>query len=84
MSTLDIIATVAGFCTTISFLPQVIKVYRTRHTKDLSLPMYIIFSFGLLMWICYGIFMHSWPIVLANGLTLVLSIYILTMKVIYR
>ena len=84
MSQVDLIAGIAGACTTVSFLPQVIKVYRTRHTKDLSLPMYIIFSLGVLLWTRYGILINSWPIIIANGITLMLSVYILAMKIRYK
>ncbi|MFH1190534.1 MAG: SemiSWEET transporter [Candidatus Omnitrophota bacterium] len=84
MGHLDMIATVAGICTTVSFLPQVIKVYRTRHTKDLSLTMYVVFSCGVFLWFVYGAHIHSWPIMIANGVTFILSMYILAMKVKYR
>ncbi len=84
MNELDLIASIAGMCTTVSFFPQVIKVYRTRHTKDLSMTMYIIFSCGVFLWFIYGAFMHSWPIMIANGVTFILSAYILAMKLKYR
>ena len=81
---MNLIATIAGICTTASFLPQVIKVCRTRHTQDLSLPMYVIFSCGVFLWMCYGILMRSWPIMIANGTTFILSVYILAMKIRYK
>ena len=79
-----LLASMAAICTTVSFLPQVFKVYRTKHTKDLSLPMYIVFSIGVLLWACYGVATQSWPIIIANSVTLLLSLYILTMKLKYK
>ena len=84
MTNTGIVGTVAAVCTTISFLPQVMKVYRTKHTSDLSLPMYIIFSIGVFMWMCYGFLTGSLPIILANAITLVLCTYILAMKMTYK
>ena len=84
MDSITFIGSIAALCTTISFLPQVIKVRRTRHTADLSLPMYVIFSLGVLLWTCYGVMTGSWPIMLANTITLGLSLYIVAMKVKYK
>ncbi len=78
------VGSIAAFCTTVSFLPQVIKIYRTKHARDLSLPMYIIFSIGVLLWVCYGILTRSLPIIAANGITFLLCIYILVMKIRYK
>ncbi len=55
MSMLDFLGYVAAFCTTISFLPQAIKVIKTRDTESLSLAMYVIFTFGVGLWLAYGI-----------------------------
>ncbi len=84
MTHISFIGTIAAICTTISFLPQVVKVYRTRHTSDLSLPMYIIFSFGVFLWMCYGFLTAFLPIILANAVTLVCCVYILAMKIKYK
>jgi len=77
------VGSIAAFCTTVAFLPQVVKVYRTKHARDLSLPMYVIFSFGVLGWLVYGFLDNSLPIIIANIITLVLALYILGMKVKY-
>lgn len=71
----------AAACTTISFLPQVIKTYRTRHTKDLSLAMLALLTFGVSGWTIYGVLNDDVPIVMANAVTLVLVAYILIMKI---
>ena len=74
----------AAFCTTISFLPQAIKVYKSRSTKDISLYMFLIFTIGTSCWLIYGVIISSVPIILANALTLVLSIFILVYKIKYK
>lgn len=70
----------AAFCTTIAFLPQVIRTWRTRSTRDLSLPMFLIFTTGIFLWLVYGLAMRDLPLILANGVTLVLSGTILFFK----
>jgi MtN3 and saliva related transmembrane protein len=83
MDSITFIGTVAGFCTTISFLPQMIKIHRTKSAHDLSLLMFIIFAFGVFSWLCYGILTKSMPIIAANCITLLFSAYILFMKIKY-
>ena len=80
----ELIGAIAAVFTTLSFLPQVIKVYKTRHTSDLSLPMYVIFSLGVFLWMCYGFFAGSLPIMIANAVVLVFCTYILAMKIVYK
>jgi len=84
MSQIDIIGMIAGTCTTIAFLPQVIKIARTKHTHDLSMPMYVIFSIGVFMWLYYGVITNSLPIIAANGVTFIMSLYILAAKLRYK
>jgi MtN3 and saliva related transmembrane protein len=84
MDSVTLIGSVAAICTTISFVPQVIKVYRTKETRDLSLLMYAVFSVGVFLWFCYGIMIKSMPIVIANFVTLTFSLFILAMKVKYK
>lgn len=81
---MNVVGIIAGICTTTAFLPQVIKIMRTRHTRDLSLPMYAIFSFGVGMWTYYGFVTRSIPVVAFNSVTFILSLYILFAKVIYK
>lgn len=78
---LDIIGTIAAACTTISFIPQVVKVYRTKHTSDLSLPMFLIFQVGVFVWIYFGYLVGSRPVILANAIIGVLCFYIIFMKI---
>ena len=74
----------AGTLTTISVLPQVIKTYRTKNAKDLSIVTFSVFSGGVFLWLVYGIVVGEWPIILANGMTLILSFMIIAMKVRYK
>jgi MtN3 and saliva related transmembrane protein len=71
---------IAAILTTISFLPQVFKVWRTRSAKDVSLGMYFMFSAGVALWLVYGVLIESWPVILSNLLTLVLAGAVLVMK----
>lgn len=80
----ELIGLIAGACTTLAFLPQVLQVWRTRSTRDISLGMYIIFCCGLSLWLFYGYMMGAISIVLANALTLILAFTILIMKLLWR
>jgi MtN3 and saliva related transmembrane protein len=71
----------AATATTVSFIPQAIKVIRTRDTQSISLWMYILFSFGVMLWLMYGILLRALPIILANAVTLFFSAIILFYKV---
>jgi MtN3 and saliva related transmembrane protein len=72
---------IAAFCTTMAFLPQLIKVLKTNDTKSLSLGMYSVFVFGVLLWLLYGIAKLDWPIIVANAFTLLFASIILIAKV---
>jgi len=84
MDKINLIGAAAAVCTTVSFLPQVWRIHRTRRTHDLSLPTYVIFSFGVFMWLCYGIMTESLPMIIANGLTFLFGLYIVAMKLKYK
>jgi len=71
----------AAFCTTSSFLPQAIKTIRTKDTSSISLAMYVLFTFGTLMWLVYGLASSNLPVSIANGITLVLASIILFYKI---
>ena len=80
MNIIDWIGSIAATLTTISFVPQVWQVWRTRHTKDISLGMYATFTVGVAMWLLYGILLGSWPIIIANSITVCLAGAVLLMK----
>ena len=65
----EIIGLIAAVCTTFAFAPQVMKVWKTKQTKDLSLRMYSIMFLGILLWLVYGILIDSLSIILANVVT---------------
>ena len=71
----------AAFCTTIAFIPQAVKVYKTKHTKDISLSMFSLLNFGFIIWLWYGILIVSFPIIIANSVTIVIAIYIFIYKI---
>jgi len=77
----DLIGTMAAVCTTAAFIPQAILVYKTRDTKSISLPMYLVFNFGVICWAIYGFLIKSNPILSANIITFIFAFYILIMKV---
>ena len=79
-----ILGIMAGTLTTIAFIPQVIKIYKMKDAKDLSITTFCIFSLGVFLWLIYGIVTREWPIVLANGFTLVLIFMIIAMKIKYH
>ena len=74
----------AATLTTCSFVPQLTKVWRTKSAGDLSSGMFGAFSLGILLWLVYGVLRHDLPVIIANGVTLVLSVAILALKVRYR
>jgi MtN3 and saliva related transmembrane protein len=71
----------AGLFTTVAFIPQLVRASRSRSTKDLSLPMFLIFTTGVLLWLIYGVAIRSAPVIAANGATLVLAGAILVLKI---
>jgi len=71
---------IAGLLTTLSFVPQMLRAWKTRSTADLSLTTIVVFSIGISLWIVYGSIIHSMPIVLWNVVTLSLNLGILIAK----
>ncbi|MEX2162976.1 MAG: SemiSWEET transporter [Sulfuricaulis sp.] len=74
----------AGTLTTVAFVPQVVKIWKSKHARDISSGMFAIFSLGVLLWLFYGIQIEAWPVIFANALTLGLSLTILVFKIKYR
>lgn len=75
---------VAGILTTIAFVPQVLQIYKTKSAKDVSLAMFLLFTLGVLLWLVYGISANALPVIIANSITLILSMVILFFKFKYR
>jgi len=84
METVNILGTLAGTLTTVAFVPQVLKTWRSRCAKDISSGMFLIFTLGVLLWLVYGLYISSWPIIIANAITLILAGAILAMKVYFH
>ena len=82
------IATIIGICatvaSTVSFVPQAWKIIKSRQTHDISTAMYAVTVIGFGLWMAYGVVLVQWPLILTNGLCLVLSAFILTMKILPR
>ncbi len=80
MDTTTILGYVAGAVTTTSLVPQVVKIWKTKSARDVSLGMFLIFSIGISLWIAYGFFLHSMPIIIANAVSLLLGFIVLGLK----
>lgn len=76
----DLLGYLAACCTTGAFLPQVLQAWKTRDTRAISLPMYLVFVIGVLLWLIYGLQIGNWPMTIANMVTLVLAGSVLVMK----
>ena len=74
----------AAIITTTSFLPQVYKTWKSKDTKALSLTMYITFFIGVTLWMIYGIYLNSWPMILANLITGVAVLVLIGLKLKYK
>jgi len=79
----ETIGYVAATLTTIAFIPQAWLTFRARKAHGVSGATYTLFSVGVALWLLYGLLLSAWPIVVANGITLVLALFILGMKVRY-
>ncbi|MGP8072938.1 MAG: SemiSWEET family sugar transporter [Thermoplasmata archaeon] len=77
---ITLIGLLAGTMTTGAFVPQVIRVWRLKRADEISLTTFLVLSIGSIFWLTYGLFLSSWPIILANGVTFVLVVTILSLK----
>lgn len=80
VDTITLLGLVAGFLSTVSFLPQVVKTWKSRSARDLSTGMLLLFLVGISLWFFYGVQIESLPIIAANGVTIVLITLLLMMK----
>lgn len=80
----QVLGYVAAFLTTVAFVPQAWKTFRTHDVSGISLGMYSVFTVGVACWLVYGIKQADWPIILANGVTLALACVVLVLKIRYR
>lgn len=77
---IDAIGSVAAVLTTASFAPQAWHSFKTRDVSGISLGMYSVFTLGVALWLLYGVLLWSWPLMIANSVTLLLAAAILGMK----
>ena len=74
-------AAVVGTCI---MLPQIVKSYRSKKTGDLSMAMIVIYIFNCSLWLIYGLFLSAAPVILANGIGLVIVIFLFILKLKYN
>jgi len=84
MDTASLVGLAAGLLTTLAFVPQVAKIWKSKSARDISLRTYVTFSFGVALWLAYGILKQEPPIIIWNSITLLLSIAIVVMKLKFR
>jgi MtN3 and saliva related transmembrane protein len=77
------IGMVAGALTTLAYLPQVVKTWKSKSTKDISVSTFVSLFLGLLMWVFYGVSIHSMPVIVANIVSLALVLVVLIFKIRY-
>jgi len=80
MNGVTILGLAAACCTTLAYLPQVIKAWRTRSTQDISLGMFSLMVCGLLLWLAYGLLLHDVPLIASNLVTFIFAATILYFK----
>jgi MtN3 and saliva related transmembrane protein len=81
---IQILGLAAGTISSITFLPQVIKIWQTKSAKDLSMPMLLLLVLGVSMWLAYGIFLKDVPIIYTNSMVLLMSFIMLFFKLKYN
>ncbi len=84
MNSTELIGYFSAFLTTRAFAPQAHHSWKTRDLSGVSLPMYSLFSLGVVGWLSYGILIVSWPIIMANSITLILACVVLCLKLKHR
>ncbi len=77
---ITLIGLIAGVMTTAAFVPQVVRVWRLKRAEEISFTTFFVLSIGSIFWLTYGLFLTSWPIILANGVTFLLVVTILALK----
>lgn len=80
---IDSVGATGAALTTLCWLPQMLKVLREKETRALSLPATAVFTFGVLLWLVYGVAIGDWPLIGSNAVTLTLMAPILAMKLRY-
>lgn len=84
MTAETVIGLLAATLTTIAYVPQVIRAWRTHSTRDISLPMFLLMAVGIALWLAYGLLIADLPLIAANLVTLVLVLSVLYFKLRYK
>ncbi len=84
MDYITILGFVAATCTTVAFLPQVMKTWQSKSAKDVSYGMLVFLCIGISLWLVYGLLIKAAPVIIANFLTLILNLIILYLKIKYK
>ena len=80
----ELLGYIAAFCTTVAFVPQVVKTYKSKSAASLSLGMFLFFTGGIVLWLIYGIMINEYPIIAANVVTLILAVTLIYIKLRYK
>ena len=80
MSIINIVGTLAGLCSMLSFVPQILKICREKNAEGVSLRMFSVTITAFVLWTTYGLLLNSWPIAVSNAICLVLSAIIFTLR----
>jgi len=83
MSITDLVGFMAAVICSLAMTPQVIKIYRTKETRDLSLGAFSVLATGLFLWLVYGLLIQSIPVILGNAVGVSFTLYIIVMKIIH-
>jgi MtN3 and saliva related transmembrane protein len=81
MDNVETMGFAAGTLTTLAFLPQAVKTWKTKSADDISLAMFLLLVTGIILWIVYGVLLHSLPLIIFNGITLAEAVVILFVKI---
>ncbi|MNK49261.1 MtN3/saliva family protein [compost metagenome] len=84
MNFVEIIGLFAGTCVTFATIPQILKVWRTKKVKEISLKMFGILTFGIAVWIVYGILKKDFPIILTNSISFILNLIMVYFIIYYE
>lgn len=80
----DAVGYIAATLTTLAFIPQALHSWKSRDLSGVSLTMYTLFTFGVGLWLVYGLSLGAWPIIIANGVTLALATVVLVLKLMHK
>lgn len=84
MNTVGIVGIIAGIFTSVSSLPQLLKIVKEKKVEDLSIGMFLSLVIGIILWVVYGILRDDWPIIVTNSFSVFLNMFILVLKLKYR